>query len=251
MYITVILLYIMCANFAKPSMLFPTPLIEGTLTSRYKRFFADIELPDGTVVTAHCPNTGPMHGVLQTPQRAWIQFHNDPKRKLQYTLEIAERNNILIGCNTHRTNHLARELLGMKDLSPFSHTTIDAEVKISTNSRIDFVLDKESPNPIFVEVKNVTYTDGATTALFPDTVSERAQKHMKELMLLRAQGHRTALVYITQRSDVTAFHPGGGLDPQYAALCEEATRMGVEFYAFACTVSPEEISPKQALPILL
>lgn len=230
-------------------MHFSSPLLSGTLTKRYKRFLADVELESGKAVTAHCPNTGPMLGVLAVPQQAWLSAHNDPKRTLQYTLEIVEKGGILVGCNTHRTNHIAKELFENEHLSPFGKATIHAEVKISNDSRIDFILNEASA-PIYVEVKNVSLTNGEE-ALFPDTISERAQKHITELMHLRAQGHRTALVYIVQRNDVTGFRPGGGLDVRYNALCEEAASMGVEFYAYSCYVHPTEITARSRLAIIL
>ena len=230
-------------------MHFSSPLLFGTLIKRYKRFFADVKLEDEKTITAHCPNTGPMLGVLAMPQPAWISPHNDPKRKLQYTLEILEKDGVLVGCNTHRTNHIAKELFQNETLSPFGKTSIHAEVKISDHSRIDFILNEES-DPIYVEVKNVSLTNGEE-ALFPDTISERAQKHITELMHLRAQGRRTALVYIIQRNDVTGFRPGGGLDLRYNALCEEAASMGVEFYAYSCHVSSTEITADKKLTIIL
>lgn len=230
-------------------MHFPTELISGTLTSRYKRFFAEVTLDSGEDILAHCPNTGPMLGVLNMPQRAWVAHNTNPKRKLQYTLEIAENSGVLIGCNTLRTNHIAKELFENANLTPFGEASIKSEVKISPKSRIDFVLNTES-TPIYVEVKNVSFVEN-NAALFPDTVSLRAQKHIGELMHLRVQGKRAALVYIVQRNDITGFRPGGGLDPQYATLCAEAVAMGVEFYAFSCTVTPQEITATSVLPIIL
>lgn len=230
-------------------MHFSTPLLPGTLVKRYKRFFAEIQLESEEFITAHCPNTGPMLGVLDMPQRAWVSHHDNPKRKLQYTLQVLQKGDVLIGCNTHQTNYIAKELFQNIVLSPFGKVSIRTEVKISDHSRIDFVLNEEV-EPIYVEVKNVSLTRGPE-ALFPDTISERAQKHITELMHLRAQGHRTALVYIVQREDVEAFRPGGGLDLRYSALCEEAVSMGVEFYAYSCHVSPLEITASKVLPIIL
>ena len=215
------------------------PLEEGVLIKRYKRFLADVELSNGEVITAHCANTGPMTGVLIPGQRVRLRHAPSPKRKLAWTWEQAEVPGAdgapcWVGINTALPNRLIRATIEAgclaAQLGPIA--SIRAEVAYGANkrSRIDLLLTPTDSNPdqrpIYLEVKNTTWTDG-TTALFPDTVTERGQKHLVELMGVLPDS-RAVLVPCLSRPDVTEFAPGDSADPRYGELFREAIKAGVE-----------------------
>ena len=214
-------------------------LAEGQLIRRYKRFLADVELSDGQVVTAHCANTGPMTGVLLPGQRVRVRHAPSPKRKLAWTWEQAEVTGAdgspcWVGINTALPNRLIRATIEAGCLTEELGTieSIRAEVAYGKNrrSRIDLLLtpaaDNPDQRPIYVEVKNTTWTDG-TLALFPDTVTERGQKHLVELMDLLPEA-RAVLVPCLSRADVTSFAPGDAADPRYGDLFRQALDRGVD-----------------------
>ena len=214
-------------------------LVEGQLIRRYKRFLADVELSDGEVITAHCANTGPMTGVLMPGQRVRVRHAPSPKRKLAWTWEQAEVTGsdgspCWVGINTALPNRLIRTTIEAGCLVEQFGTIagIRAEVAYGKNrrSRIDLLLtpavDNPDQRPIYVEVKNTTWTDGSL-ALFPDTVTERGQKHLVELMDLLPEA-RAVLVPCLSRADVTSFAPGDAADPHYGVLFRQAVALGVE-----------------------
>ena len=215
------------------------PLTEGVLIKRYKRFLADVELEDGTVVTAHCANTGPMTGVLHPGGRVRMRYAPSPKRKLAWTWEQAEvpgadGTPCWVGINTALPNRLIRATIeaGCLEEQLGAIAGIRAEVAYGENrrSRIDLLLtpdaNAEDQRPIYLEVKNTTWSDGPL-ALFPDTVTERGQKHLQELMHVLPEA-RGVLVPCLSRPDVTAFAPGDSADPRYGELFREAMACGVE-----------------------
>ena len=214
-------------------------LEEGILIKRYKRFLADVELNSGEVITAHCANTGPMTGVLIPGQRVRLRHAPSPKRKLAWTWEQAEVPGAdgapcWVGINTALPNRLIRATIeaGCLATQLGAIASIRAEVAYGTNkrSRIDLLLTPADSNPdqrpIYLEVKNTTWTDGPT-ALFPDTVTERGQKHLVELMGVLPDA-RAALVPCLSRPDVTEFAPGDSADPRYGELFRQAIKAGVE-----------------------
>ena len=214
-------------------------LQEGVLLKRYKRFLADVRLSDGTEVTAHCANTGPMTGVLEPGQRVRLRHAPSPKRKLAWTWEQAEvpgadGQPCWVGINTALPNRLIRTAIEAGCLRDQlgEIASIRAEVTYGKNkrSRIDLLLQPaetaQDQRPIYVEVKNTTWTDG-DLALFPDTVTERGQKHLQELMDVLPDA-RAVLVPCLSRPDVTAFAPGDSADPRYGELFREALDAGVE-----------------------
>lgn len=235
-------------------MEFTTPLLEGQLLKRYKRFFADIEL-DGKVVVAHVPNTGSMKGCNDPGSKCLVSRATDPTRKLQFTLEAVQAGNHWVGVNTSWPNKLAVELFEGKALPHWKiYDSYQTEVKISEDSRIDFVLwnsqsteikkwkfdDFKKNHPVhFVEIKNVTLKNGGAIAQFPDAVTERGQKHIEELVALMQRGFTTELLFIVQRADVQKFEAAADIDPRYAQLLKQAMKRGL-----TVTVASFEVSKK-------
>jgi sugar fermentation stimulation protein A len=215
------------------------PLVEGVLIRRYKRFLADVELDNGSEVTAHCPNTGPMTGVLHPGGRVRLRHDPSPTRKLAWTWEQAQcpgadGQPLWVGVNTGLPNKLVRATVEAGLLAPWLGPigAIKAEVPYGEGrrSRIDLLLtpapEAADQRPIYVEVKNTTWSDG-DLALFPDTVTERGQKHLRELMALLPEA-RAVLLPCLSRCDVQRFAPGDAADPTYGELFRQALAAGVE-----------------------
>ncbi|MEC4983381.1 MAG: DNA/RNA nuclease SfsA [Oscillatoria sp. PMC 1068.18] len=218
------------------------PLISGILLKRYKRFFADIELTSGEIITAHCPNTGPMTDVCLPGSLVKVSKSDNPKRKLAYTWEMIKLDRTWVGVNTNLPNRvvkLALEKQFFPDLAG-SYTQITPEVVYGKNkkSRIDFFLSGGQKN-IYLEVKNVTWAQGEI-ALFPDTVTTRGQKHLQELSELVPE-FRSVMLYFINRSDCISFAPGETADPVYGKLLREAIARGVEVLPLRFEVTPEAI----------
>lgn len=224
-------------------MKFVQPLISGRLVKRYKRFLADVLLDDGTLVTAHCMNSGSMMGLCAPESRVWLSPAANPAAKLRYKWEIVEADGALVGINTAHPNRLAADAIAhglIPELQGYS--VIRREVKYGANSRIDLLLeDHEDGLPsAYVEVKNVTLRrDGA--AHFPDAVTARGTKHLAELAEMTRAGYRAIMFYIVQRGDCSHFALAGDIDPAYRAAFLRATGAGVEVIAYHCAVSDEEI----------
>jgi len=233
------------------------PLVEGVLLKRYKRFLADVELADGEIVTVHCANTGPMTGVLHPGGRVRLRHAPSPTRKLAWTWEQAETTGadgapIWVGINTALPNRLVRATIEAGLLEPWLGpiAAIRAEVPYGEGrrSRIDLLLTPApgadgtpptDPRPIYLEVKNTTWTDGEL-ALFPDTVTERGQKHLVELAALLPEA-RAVLLPCLSRGDVTRFAPGDSADPRYGELFRQALAAGVEVLPCRYTFSAEAV----------
>ncbi len=220
-------------------MLSVGPLVEGVLIRRYKRFLADVELENGSEVTAHCPNTGPMTGVLHPGGRVRLRHDPSPTRKLAWTWEQAQcpgadGQPLWVGVNTGLPNKLVRATVEAGLLAPWLGPigAIKAEVPYGEGrrSRIDLLLtpapEAADQRPIYVEIKNTTWSDG-DLALFPDTVTERGQKHLRELMALLPEA-RAVLLPCLSRCDVQRFAPGDAADPTYGELFRQALAAGVE-----------------------
>ncbi|MGF1522453.1 MAG: DNA/RNA nuclease SfsA [Leptolyngbyaceae cyanobacterium] len=229
-----------------PDWSYPLPqLYPGILVKRYKRFFADIELASGEVITAHCPNTGPMTGVCHAGGQVMVSHNPSPKRKLAYTWELSEVHDTVptwTGVNTALPNRVIKSVLEagiLPELGPY--TDIRTEVKYGRDgkSRIDFLLQGEDARPIYIEVKNTTWVKG-TLALFPDTVTTRGQKHLQELTELRPDA-RAVMLYFINRGDCDAFAPGDEADPTYGKLLRNAIAQGVEVLPCRFDVTPQAI----------
>lgn len=221
-------------------MRFASKLVRGTLIQRYKRFLADVRLADGTVVTAHCTNTGSMLGCKEPGSAVYLSRSDNLNRKLAYTWEMIRVRRGWVGINTMQPNRLVAAAIADGTIAELSgYASIRREVKVSAHTRLDLCLDGPGAH-CYVEVKNVTVSvDGA--AAFPDAVSARATKHLKELMRLKRRGYRAAVVFVVQRGDCDYFRPADEIDPEYGRWLRRAVKAGVEALPYSATVTPKGI----------
>jgi sugar fermentation stimulation protein A len=235
-------------------MRFPEPLIEGRLVRRYKRFLADIELADGSLVTAHCANPGAMLGLNEPGSRVWLSRATNPARKLAFSWELVEvavgGAPRLVGINTTRPNVLVAEALREGRVPPLAgYGRVRAEVPYGAASRVDFLLEEEGRPPCYLEVKNCHLMRTPDLAEFPDCVAARSSRHLGELQRVKAEGARAVLVTVIQM-EAAAFDVARDIDPAYGAAFDRAREAGVELYAFVCEVTPEAVTLRREVPIL-
>ena len=221
-------------------------LYPGILLKRYKRFFADVQLDSGEVVTAHCPNTGPMTGVSTVGSAVQISKSDNPNRKLGYTLELIQVNDHIttwVGVNTalpNRVIKLALEKHLFPELGEYQQVKGEVVYGKDRKSRVDFYLTGSAQQrPIYLEVKNTTWSQG-TLALFPDTETTRGQKHLRELMEILPES-RSVMLYFINRGDCQEFSPGDSQDPVYSQLLREAIKLGLEVLPCRFDISPAGI----------
>ena len=241
-------------------MKYPHPLHEAILIRRYKRFLADVELSDGSQITLHCPNTGSMKNCLYLGRRVWFSDSENPKRKYPCTWEQAEIPVLYEGCerltraglNTGMANKLVEELLGGAKVPELaSYHSIRREVRYGEeSSRIDFLLQQEGLPDCYLEVKSVTLAMGDGLGLFPDSVTRRGTKHLRELMQIRAQGKRAVLFFCVQHTGIDHVSPADQIDPAYGEALREALSAGVEVMAWKAELSQESIQLVQPLPVI-
>jgi sugar fermentation stimulation protein A len=235
-------------------MRFSPELEEGRLLIRYKRFLADIETASGELITIHCPNTGSMFNCMLPGGRVWFSRSNDPKRKLPGTWEISETPQGRFACvNTGRANKLVEEALlagVIPELNGF--TSLKREVAYGVeNSRVDFRLDYPT-GPAFLEVKSVTLGfDDSTVAAFPDAVTQRGAKHLRELAALAREGVRAVLLYCVNLTGIEAVRPAEEIDAAYAAALRDAVAAGVEVLAYGVHLTPDEVRIDRRLEVHL
>lgn len=221
-------------------MRFPSRLIRGTLVQRYKRFLADVRLEDDEIVTAHCTNTGSMIGFKEPGSKVYISRSDNLNRKLLYTWEMIKTDGRWVGINTLHPNKLVAEAVESELITELSgYRSIRREVKVSAHTRLDLCLEGNNGS-CFVEVKNVTLAANGTAA-FPDAVSDRGTRHLQELMRLKRQGHRAAMVFVIQRSDCQNFRPADEIDSEYGRWLRRAVKAGVEVLPYAAKVTAREI----------
>lgn len=230
----------------REGMKFHAPLIKGTLIKRYKRFMADVTLEDGSVVTAHCANSGSMLSVNEPGSEVWVSPAKSPDRKLKYTWEMIRIGRSLVGVNTQHPNTLVAEAVKAgkaPELAGFEN--LRREVKYGKNSRIDVLLEMPGGRLCYVEVKNVTLrrdlSKGAP-AEFPDGVTARGAKHLAELSDMIKEGHRAVMFYLVQRADASAMTIARDIDPAYGEALDKARAAGVEVAAYNCKVAPKSIT---------
>lgn len=222
----------------------------GTILKRYKRFLADITLDSGETIVAHVPNTGSMKTCWEPGWKVLVSESDNPERKLKYTLEMLHNGQTWIGVNTSNPMKVVIEALKNKVISELSqYDNIKPEVKIG-DSRIDLLL-KNNSEECFVEIKNVTLLGENAVALFPDAVSERGSKHLQELIKIKQNGRRAAMLFVIQREDVNHFSPAHLIDPEYAKNLKEAYQNGVEILCYQCELTTESITLKNRLDFSL
>ncbi len=238
-------------------MRFDCPLLPGTLIGRHQRFLADVRLASGEVVTAHCPNTGAMLGCRAPGARVWLSPAASPARKLRYTWELVEaRPGVLVGIHTGRTNGLVQEAIAggvVRELADYAGpgSAVRREVRFGQEgSRIDLLLQGSGLRQCYVEVKNVTAAVDDGIALFPDAVSSRGAKHLRELAHMVEQGHRAVIFFCVQRGDVDEVRPADDIDPVYGATLREAIAAGVEALAYRARVSLAGIMLSEPVPVV-
>lgn len=239
-------------------MQFADPLIRGRLIRRYKRFLSDVEITDDSgqpvQITAHCPNPGAMLGLAAPDSEVWLSPARNPKRKLKYTWELTRVGDHLVGINTGLPNALVGEALAAGTIGELTgYDSVRREVRYGENSRIDFLLESDGRPPCYVEIKNVHLKRDETPdrglAEFPDSVTARGAKHLRELAHVAAQGGRAVMLYIVQRADCDRFALAGDIDPAYAAAFADARHQGVEAICYACDVARDSIVVTNALAI--
>jgi sugar fermentation stimulation protein A len=228
---------------------FPQPLARGRLVQRYKRFFADVVLEDGTEATAHCPNPGAMLGLNAPGLPVWLSRSDDPKRKLALTLELVEADGGLVGVNTLLPNRLVAEALAaaaIPELTGYARTR--REVPYGVQSRVDFLLEDPGRPRAWVEVKNVHLRRTPGLAEFPDCVAARSTRHLRELAAQAAAGDRAVALFVVQRTDCDRFAPAADCDPAFAKALAEVAAQGVEVLVYACEITPQAVRIARRIP---
>ena len=221
-------------------MNFKEPLISGEFIKRYKRFFVDIKIGNKTVV-AHCPNTGSMMGLLKEGNQVWLSKSDNPMRKLKYTLQIIEDKNSKIGVNTHLTNKIVLYALNNKKIKSFKNIKyIKQEVNFGKNTRFDFMVSDEKKKS-FIEVKNVTLSRKKSVAEFPDAVTSRGLKHIKELIKAKKKGFDIYLLFLIQRDDCNNFNLAKDIDPEYCEILIKAVKKNLNVLCYDCKFSSKGI----------
>ncbi len=226
----------------------PHPLLPGRLVRRYQRFFAEVELDDGRLVTAHTPNTGSMRQCAVPGHRVLLSTSANPARKLPYTWELVEVDGEWADVNTQRANRVVEEALRNGTLEPFAGGTVRPEFPWGA-SRFDFLVERGAERTL-LEVKNVTLLCAPGVSCFPDAVTERGQKHLRELLQAKGEGWRAAILFLVQRQADT-FAPADAIDPQYGRLLREAVAGGVEAYAVKTVVTEREVRTGGLIEVVL
>ena len=227
---------------------FENKLISGLFIKRYKRFFVDIKI-NNQIITAHCPNTGSMYGLLKKDNKVWVSKSNNPNRKLKYTLEIIEDQKAKVGVNTHSTNKIVYHALKNKLVKELKkYTEIKPETKFGKNTRFDFlVMNKVSK--AFIEVKNVTLSREKKRAEFPDAVTSRGLKHIKELTKAYKKGYKIFILYVIQRDDCNYFTIAKDIDIDYAKALAKAVKNNLNVLCYDCKFSSKGIKLNKKIRI--
>ena len=227
-------------------MNFKETLISGEFIKRYKRFFVDIKIGNN-VVTAHCPNTGSMMGLLKKGNKVWLSKSDNPKRKLKYTLQIIKSGSAKVGVNTHLTNKIVFDALKSGIVKNFKKSiTIKQEVKFGKNTRFDFLV-SENNKKCFIEVKNVTLSRKRNLSEFPDAITSRGLKHIKELLKAKKKGFQIYLFYVIQRDDCREFRIAKDIDLEYWKLLTKAVKKNLKILCYDCKFSPKGIKLNQLI----
>jgi len=227
-------------------MYFENKLISGRLIKRYKRFFADVKI-NNKIITAHCPNTGSMFGLLKKNNKVWLSKSNNPKRKLKYTLQIIEDKKSKVGVNTHLTNKIVMHALQNNLIKIFDkNIKIKPEIKFGFNTRFDFLITKKNYKA-FIEVKNVTLSRTKGLAEFPDAITTRGLKHINELIKASNKGYEIFILYLIQREDCKSFTIANDIDVDYANSLSKAVKKKLNILCYDCKFSSKGIKLNQKI----
>ena len=227
-------------------MNFENKLISGVFIKRYKRFLVDVKIKN-KLITAHCPNTGSMQGLLRKGNKVWLSESNNPNRKLKYTLQIIEDNGSKVGINTHLTNKIVLNALKDDRIKEVGkNINIKSEVKFGDNTRFDFLISKKNYKA-FIEVKNVTLSRKARIAEFPDAVTSRGAKHINELLKASNKGYDIYIVFIIQREDCNKFTIASDIDPEYSKLLSIAVKKKLKILCYDCKFSSKGIKVNKSI----
>ena len=230
-------------------MNFENKFISGLFIKRYKRFFVDVKV-DNQILTAHCPNTGSMYGLLKKGNKVWISKSDNPKRKLKYTLEIIEDNKSKVGVNTHSTNKIVLDALQNNLIKEFNYISeIKPETKFGKNTRFDFLVINKN-NKAFVEVKNVTLSRKKGLAEFPDAVTTRGLKHINELENAGKKNYKIFIIFLIQRDDCEVFTIAKDIDPDYAKALKLAVKNKLNILCYDCKFSSKGIKLNKQIKII-
>ncbi len=232
-------------------MRFSAPLIPGRFVARYKRFFADVRLNDGTVVTAHCANSGSMKTCFAEGGRVWLTAEDDPKRRLKYTWQIAAVGRARVFVHPVMANRVAKEAVENGRITELSgYDSVQTEPRIDEHTRFDLLLTRGKAS-CFVEVKSATLLLESGRIAFPDAVSERATKHLRELVKQVELGHRAILLFCANRTDALSVEPADAIDPVYGQTLRWAAAHGVEILAYRAAVSVKRVELDRRIPVVL
>lgn len=235
-------------------MKYDKPLISATLVKRYKRFLADVIMQNGDEITVHCANTGAMTGCAEPGSKVWLYKSDNLKRKYIFSWELVELCNPsgFICINTARPNQVVEQgLLAKKIPELAEYESVRREVKYGEGSRVDFLLTQENLSDVYLEVKSVTLHLGEDLGAFPDAVTTRGQKHLKELMTIKKSGARAVLLFCVMHSSIQQVTVADHIDPKYAELLEEAVAAGVEVYCYSVEMSEDQLVMKSRLPLVM
>ena len=227
---------------------FENKLISGLFIKRYKRFFVDIKI-NSQIITAHCPNTGSMHGLLKKDNKVWVSKSDNPNRKLKYTLEIIEDQKVKVGVNTHSTNKIVHHALKNNLVKEFRNSLeIKPETKFGKNTRFDFLIINKDFKA-FVEVKNVTLSRNKKKAEFPDAVTSRGLKHINELISANKKDYKIFILYLVQREDCNYFSIAKDIDADYAKALTKAVKNNLNILCYDCKFSSKGIKLNKKIKI--
>ena len=230
-------------------MNFENKLISGLFVKRYKRFFVDVKV-NNKIITAHCPNTGSMNGLLNKDNKVWLSKSNNPNRKLKYTLEIIEDKKSKVGVNTHATNKIVYHALQNNLINEFSNILkIKPEIKFGTNTRFDFLVLNKKKDKKFIEVKNVTLSRKKGLSEFPDTITSRGLKHINQLVEASKKNFKIFILYLVQRNDCNLFTIAKDIDPNYASALTNAVKNKLNVLCYDCKFSPKGIKVNKRIKI--
>ena len=219
---------------------------------RYKRFLADVQLDNGEIITAYCPNTGRMTACSEPGWRSALSYSDNPVRKHRYTLEMTHNDTCWIGIHSSLANRIVEQAITAHTIPELDgYSDLLRERRYGMNSRIDLLLQSDTRPECYVEIKNVTLRMPDGTAAFPDAVSSRGLKHLHELARMVQAGHRAVMMYLIQRTDCRCFRPAHEIDPAYCTALQQAVDAGVELLAYEAEVSPKQICIRKPVSSLI